>query len=433
MSVILDPEPATQAAARKRGARYWLPVAGLLLFTAALPIENTLRLPLLGSLGRTSGLLLLLLAVPAFIERRRIAIRPPAATLVLLGAFALWAIASLLWSQDQEKTSVYASTVVQLLLLAAIVWQLCRTSRERLLMLQAYVVGAWAALGSALWNLINGREAVFGRYSATGTDPNDFALMVVLAVPMAWEVASRGTHRAAALNFLFLPAAVVAVVISGSRGGALALAVAMLVVPLGYRSLSAKRRHVLHAIGVGGLATLPFVWQQVSSAVSQNIERLMHTASDAVSGSLNARDEIWTIAIDIFGGSPVLGVGGGAFPTALEAASGMAEAAHNTLLSVGTELGVVGLCIFAAAIIATAAPLLASNSSKALPSLLLLLTWLVGTFALTWEVRKPTWIVLLLVAAYRPVLLSRLSGERSARADPLEAGTYERGTAPPSV
>jgi len=399
---------AASEPARARGARYWVPFLGLLLFTAVLPIENVFSLPLLGSLGRITGLLLLVLALPTFVARGRFVLRSPPVTLAFLGAFTLWALASLLWSHDPPRTVAYATTIVQLFLLATILWQLCRTPAERLLVMQAYVVGACVAVGSAVANLIAGREAVFGRFSAPGTDPNDFALMVVLAVPMAWEVAARATYRGAALNLLFLPAAALAVVISGSRGGAIALAVALLVVPFGLRLLPRRRRRMLVAILLGALALLPFLWPQLAASVGRNVQRLMSTATDSLSGSLNVRDVIWAAGLDLIQGSPLLGVGGGAFASALETATGMAEVAHNTMLSVTVELGIVGFCLLAGALLASALPLLAFRGAGALPSLVLLLTWLVGTSALSWEMRKPTWIVLLLATTIQPVLLARV-------------------------
>ena len=390
---------------------------GLIVFAALLPLENVIRLPILGSLGRISGIVLLALALPSFFVARKLNLRAPSPTIMLLGAFTAWATASLLWSFDVDRTVAYASTVIQLFLLAGIVWHLCRTDAERLQVFQAYVVGACGAIVSALWNMVSGNEAVFGRYSATGTDPNDFALMIVLAVPMAWEIASRGRSRIAALNFFYLPIAVVAVIISGSRGGAIALAVALLVVPLGFKHLTRRRRRTLYAIVSVGIASIPFLWAQLSTFVSQNLDRLRSTASDAVSGSLNVRDVIWAVAADIFGDNPVLGVGGGAFVSALESESGMAELAHNTLLSVAVELGIVGLCLFSAVLISTVFPLVRSNSGNAVPSLLLVAILIVGSLALTWEIRKPTWIVLVLASAYNPVLLSRIV-EREGRVGP---------------
>lgn len=382
---------------------------GLLLFAVLLPLENVFRIPVLGSLGRISGIILLLLALPSFFVGRKLHLRAPSLTIVILGAFTAWAAASLLWSTDTSRTVAYASTVIQLFLLTSIVWHLCRTDAERLLVFQAYVVGACGAIVSALWNMFNGVEAVYGRYSATGTDPNDFALMVVLAIPMAWELASRGASRFATLNFAYLLVAVVAVIISGSRGGAIALSVALLVVPFGFRHLTRRSRRKLYGIALLGISSIPFLWSRLSTFVGQNLDRLRNTASDAVSGSLNVRDVIWAYAADIFGDNPILGVGGGAFISALESESGMAELAHNTLLSVAVELGIVGLCLFATALISTVLPLLRSKSRYAVPSLLLVTILVVGSLALTWEIRKPTWIVLVLASAYSPVILSRIA------------------------
>lgn len=381
----------------------------MLLVVAVLPIENVVVVPGVGSLGRLAGLLLIVSAVPAFLGRGQVVARRQAVTLVLLGVYVLWAFAGLLWSVEPSSTLGYVFTFVQLLVLVVVIWQLCPDEQDRMSVQQAYVIGCALAVADALRNFLTGHEAVFQRFSITNTDPNDYALMLALSIPMAWDLFANRRGRGRLLNLAFIPVAIGAVVLSGSRGGAIAVAVAMLVVPLGFAALDRPgRRAVLGFLGLGAL-TLPFVWSEVSAAVGTNLDRIGTLGAELVSGTLNQRALIWSAGMDAFASRPLTGVGGGAFPAAIERVSGLRELAHNTFISVAVEMGAVGFLLFIGMILTIALPLIRAYGPRTTPGLVLLATLLVGIFPLTWEFRKPTWLVFSLLILLSGVPIGRRS------------------------
>jgi O-antigen ligase len=169
-----------------------------------------------------------------------------------------------------------------------------------------------------------------------------------------------------------------------------------------------------------GLLLLPLVWTRlpgsrkataliavaVTAAVAlwmvppQIWQRLSGTVAALETGSLTYRVELWQGGLEVFRDHSLLGVGAGAYGTAILPIMDLPYVAHNTFLSVLVELGVVGALIFAALLgllvyCAIRMPYLAASLW-----IMLLLTWTVGVSTLTWEYRKPTWFLFGLLTAH---------------------------------
>src|SRR5690606_34663340 len=97
-------------------------------------------------------------------------------------------------------------------------------------------------------NFVLGNEAVYQRFSVSNTDPNDYALILALAIPMAWDLFANQRGYVRVLNLLCIPLALVGIILTGSRGGSLAAAVALLVIPLGFMSLDRFGRRTILAL-----------------------------------------------------------------------------------------------------------------------------------------------------------------------------------------
>lgn len=211
-----------------------------------------------------------------------------------------------------------------------------------------------------------GSAAVYGavvlaRFDVTATwrmgtlyyyDANDFATLAATALPLGLYFAStpRGTAlRLAAL--LGLGVLGVAIVRTGSRGGFLALLAVigfllfrLTTIRAGWRLLTAGVLAVLFA----ATATDAY-WDQMRTIV--------HPEEDYNLSSQEGRLKIWKRGIGYMMSRPILGVGAGNFPTAEGTISPQAErqsygrgvkwqAAHNSFVQVGAELGVPGLVLF---------------------------------------------------------------------------------------
>lgn len=391
---------------------------GTLVVALAIPIENTFTIPGIGSLSRLAGVLLLATAVPTFLTPGALSVRKPTLVMLLLGLFVLWAMTGLLWTIDTRETLRYVLTFAQLLILVFLVWQVCTSERARLALQRAYVIGCYIAILDGLRNFLVGQEAVFRRYAVSNTDPNDYALILAFAIPMAWELFARSRHWSRVFYALFFPLALAAVVLSASRGGALAAAVGFLVIPLGFFSLDRGGKRILLALLAGLAMLVPFAWDEVSEAVGSNIERIGTFGQELKTGTLNERTELWALAMATVSNHPLTGVGGGAFATAVEQATGNRDLVHNTFLSVTVETGAVGLTIFLAIFIVILIPLARSGGPGMVPSLVLYLTLVVGLMPLTWEFRKPLWLVVALLLSVRSVQLERIRPAPVARSMP---------------
>lgn len=387
----------------------------LLGFAFVLPWEDAVVLPLLGSIGRVSGLVLLAVALPSLVRGAGLRLRLPSAFLLFMAAFVLWSCLSLLWSLDPAATLGHALTRIQLLALAYLVWQLLETPAHALGVMRAYVLGCYAAVGGAVLNYLTGAEATWQRYSVAGTDPNDFATMLALGIPMAWFLIHRGRQDVWFWPLLlYLPVVLGAILLTSSRGGALVTLVALTVVPLTLGSLALPRRIAFWFVVAVGALGVAYAFPYVYDAVAPSLQRLSSTADELAVGTLNERAEIWEAGFSLFEENAPLGVGAGAFESSVARFLGTPKVAHNTYISVLVELGPLGLLLFGACLLAVAAPILRLPRVERIVLLVMLATLLIGLVPLTWEVRKVTWFVLVLITAFGTTIVVPRRGETLA-------------------
>lgn len=381
--------------------------AALLLFVIVVPIENVYVMPGVGSLSSVTGLLMLALAVPLFLTRGGFRLRPQTLAVVLLGLYVLWSFAGLAWTVDVSSTLTYAMTFAQLLVVVVIAWQLTVTEARKRALSRAYLIGCTLAVFDGVNNFFQGREAVFQRFAATNTDPNDYALTLVIGIPLAWGLFSHGRQRWRLAYLLYIPVALAAIVLSASRGGALAAGVALLSVPIGLTWLDRGGKRLVGLVALAGIAVIPLVWPAIEPLAQSNFERLSTLSEELATGTLNDRSLIWKATMDVFAQRPVIGVGGGALPVSIEREAGISQLAHNTYLSVAVELGVVGFLLFTLIIIVIALPLVRNLNSHTAPGLLMLVSLLIGMMSLTWEFKKPLWLALTMLLLVEAVAIQR--------------------------
>jgi O-antigen ligase len=284
-------------------------------------------------------------------------------------------------------------------------------------LLQAYVVGAYVSVFSTIANLVRGGDAEI-RFSGSEMDENELALTLALGLPVAWLLATspingRLEQLRRLANYVYLPAGIFAIVLTGSRMGLFAIIPAALFVLLRLPRLKLPSRIVISTALAGAFL---FLYPHVPSGT---LERLATIESSIASADLGGRVAIWREGIGSFVKHPVLGVGGGAFEGAVPRTR--AEA-HNIFLSIVVELGIIGLALFA--MMLAIAGYRALKQPRGLSSfwMAILLTWGIGAIALTWEHRKATWLFLGLI-----VISSGLhSREKSAAVEQLSPAPAPR-------
>jgi len=142
---------------------------------------------------------------------------------------------------------------------------------------------------------------------------------------------------------------------------------------------------------------------------------------------LHGRVDIWREGIAVLSQHPIVGIGSGAFHTAVESGN----VAHNAFISVLVEVGVIGFVLFAAILAIAVYAAMHQPRWDSILWLTVLLVWALGVSVHSWEQKKVTWLFLSLVVISasmfsRQTVAAKFSAEASA-------ARVERPCASPSV
>jgi O-antigen ligase len=378
----------------------------ILLMIFLIPWEGALSIPVVGSLTRVVGLLLILVwCILAVWEKK---IRKPHAFLVVFFLFVIWVTASFFWSDYFKVTRQSVLTDAQLFLMALVLWNIIEKPSEITAGLQAYVFGCWVAVATTFYNFYIGKSISLyetGRYSSEGVNAVELTLLLSLAIAIAWYLAtsSRFPRPLRIANIVFIPAALFASVLTGSRTGLFTSIVAILYILLSLRrnrpGISILIFSFLAAAGVILLSYIP----------AATLERLSTAGSAISSMDFGRRGILWASAFHIFLEHPLLGSGAGTM-TAL-----IGTLAHNTYLSILGEEGAIGFILFSILLLIVFRESVRHPGSEANFWISLLLIWCIGVLMLTWESRKATWLILTLI------VISGQTGSETAKSDETPA------------
>ena len=269
-----------------------------------------------------------------------------------------------------------------------IFWEVFQKPENLMAGLQAYVYGAYVPIVSTIYNYIKGNVATpyEGRYSATGVNAVDLALILIMGLPVAMQLffAAEQNKQGAILkliNLAYIPLAIFSITLTGSRTSLLA------VIPFGIYLVLTQQIKFDRKILVFGillislLAMLPFIPQSV-------ITRLGTLGASIETGDLGGRVELWRQAFLIFSRHPFIGLGSGSLDSVI------GSAAHNTFVSVAAETGFIGFVLFFAILaLAFFQAMNIPNGNSGL-WVAIFLSWVIGVCSLSWEFRKLTWLFL---------------------------------------
>lgn len=389
----------------------------LLFFAFTVPWEHSLEFPEpFGSPARLAGILLLLVAIPALLQTGFL--RKPGPIQGLTLAFFLWFVFSMLWSIDGLTTAEKLRAYFQEMMVVWLLWEFAETEDDLRAVFRAVVAGCVVL---ALLTLFNFRSAAAMaaeqiRFTAYGQDPNDVARFLDLGLPLAAWLARIETSRTLRWLFLlYLPLGAAATLLTASRGGFLALLIAL----AGCAALFYRRRGRMTRVMILALPLLAAAfWAWLPSGTLARINTIPEQLGG---GDLNQRLTIWQSGWQAFVRAPWLGAGGGTF---VEAAGLLpTDTAHNTPL---TLLVTGGLCALFLAVAIVAAALLAVQRVRGplrIALLASLMVWMVTALVATVEESRFTWLLLAVVAVsdrvtYRKKYCSEMCGD----APPVIAG-----------
>ena len=398
----------------------------LLLFVFAIPWEYSLDLgDPLGNIARVTGLLLLIIAIPAVLQNGKL--RNPGALQWLVLALFLWFCCSYFWTIDPHATIEKMRGYFQEMMIVWLVWEFAENAHDLRALLRAVLAGSWVLAVLTVANVASPEAIASGqiRFAAIGQDPNDVARFLDLGFPMAallidWE--DHWPGRVLALGYL--PLGFAAVLLTASRGGILAALIAL--IGCGLLLLRNHMRGVF--AGVFAVpAVVAVLWFVVPH---ETLERLATISDQIRGGDLNQRLNIWAAGWQAFVQAPFLGHGAGSFVSA----AGLApvDTAHNTALSLAVEGGIGALILASAIVVACAREALATRGTLRMALVTLLLVWFVSSLVGTVAESRTTWLLLGMIAlanriaageselfpcSYPPPVADVVPGADPARAD----------------
>jgi O-antigen ligase len=295
-----------------------------------------------------------------------------------IGPTTKWVIALLAWMVVLvpgalvvgTSFSVVFDNFIKTVLMYLVIAASARSIRDVERLAGAYLAGAviYAAVVITRFDLGSGDAWRLGRLYYY--DANDFATFMVSAIPFGVHVLHAGRSLAArAFGGVGLVVLTLGFVWSGSRGGFIALAAVVVFILARYSSIPLRWRlsaTALVAIVLFATASDHY-WQQMGTITSQD---------DYNRTEETGRMQIWSRGIGYMMASPVLGVGPGNFqaaegtlsPQAVRQQYGIGvrwNAAHNSFVQAGAELGVPGLIMFIGVIASAFASLRRSGPLEA--------------------------------------------------------------------
>jgi O-antigen ligase len=378
-----------------RRITYWLAVA--LIFI--IPWEDSITVEILGSLARLIGFVVAAFWMATILLEGEF--RRPHLIHFFALLFFLWNFMTLFWSTDTANTIQRIKTYSQIFLLMLIFWEVFKKPEDLRTGLQAYVYGAYVPIISTISNYINGNVATpyEGRYTATGVNAVDLALILIMGLPFAMHLffTSSQNKQGAILkliNLAYIPSAIFSIILTGSRTSLLA------VIPFGFYLILTQQIKLGPKLLVFGilfmslLALLPFVPQTV-------IARLGTLGTSLETGDLSGRVDLWRDAIAIFSRHPFLGLGSGSLDLVI------GSAAHNTFISVAAETGFIGFVLFFTVLALAFFQIInISNGNSGLWATVFL-SWVIGVGSLSWEFRKLTWLFLNFIVIERSLIYAQ--------------------------
>ena len=390
----------------------------LWLFVFSIPWERILALPGVSIVARVTGSVAVALALLAAVMSGRLRRWHLFHVAALL--FVIWAACVLWLTGTGPRLPNKFWTWPQLLLVVWMIWEIARTEQRLIGLFGAYVCGAYVAAFDTI-RVYRNQAEVLRRFAAGGGDANDLAMILALALPMAWYLMT--VSRRPLLRWFYagyVPAAAVAIGLTGSRGGMLASTVGLLIVPLSMLRLSpARLAGAVIMLVAAGAAAIVYTPETL-------IQRFATTGSEIEGGRLGGRGKLWKAGLEAFSERPLAGYGTGMYRDAITPMLGdAAQTAHNSFLSVLVEQGVVGFLIYVTMFAAVWLAVLNLPRLERRFALVLLATLMVTMLPLTWEDRRAVWFIL-------PALLGLAQAHlvRRATAAAVPAGVFDMEAVP---
>lgn len=289
----------------------------------------------------------------------------------------------------------YTGVVAWLIGVYVLARSLPRRAVQQGLLLSVGVAGVLATI--AIYESLFGGVA---RPAGSFRNPNIFANYLVLSLALHFYISDYiRTFRGGAVVVLTVPLVLMLGVLNtGSRGGLIALASLLVLVgaiSVHYRTV--QPRHIV-AVGSVGLGALVAVWQ---------LNPWLFTNRILSDRNIDIRVQLWQSGLEAFLASPVVGIGLGQLRWYFEYSIDVERSAHNSVVSIGAEVGIVGLALLALVFWLVVRDVLAAKDRRVLYLLAFLVATIAqGASATNVETFRSLWLVLGLIAGLHATTIS---------------------------
>jgi O-antigen ligase len=363
------------------------------LFVFSIPWENAVVFPGGVTVSHMLGLVALPVFVLAVLESKRL--RGFSLPVLMMGLFMAWGSLSYFWTVDAEATALRIVSWTQNLVMVWLILELAACRAKQLVLMRAYVLGTLVSSCDTILSYITGSEAFYNRYAGSGFDPNDLGLLLAMSIPLSLYLSTIEKRRGLVWVYrLQLVIVMLAIGLTSSRAALIATLVAWLYAPLVFVRMKFGKICAFFLVGVLAICSALVFLPETSW------DRWGGTGMELEHGTWGARRVIWSAGFELFRNHPVLGVGAGGFGIGTSRILGQEQVAHNTFLSVLVEEGLIGLGLFLVLLLSLVLPALRLRPVERSLWLILFATWAVGVSTLTWEARKPTWLLFGLLAGW---------------------------------
>ena len=217
-------------------------------------------------------------------------------------------------------------------------------------------------------------------------------MILALGIPMAWylvisEANNRKYDILRLVNCAYIPAALWAILVTGSRGGLGSIMPVFLFILGSFTQLKLFLRILIFAALIGAMFMLQ------SFVPEQSLERLANTGTEMTEGDLNGRSDLWREGFGVFLEHPLLGVGSHAYRVTVSSG----KVAHNFILELLVEVGFIGFGLFAIILFITIQQARRQPKLESRLWYTLLLAWTINALAHNLMTKKYTWLFLSLV------------------------------------
>jgi O-antigen ligase len=345
------------------------PAVGLYAVVFTIPFEAVALIP--G--GSTISKALAALVVVAWVFRKllrreswRDVLHSP--VFVASVAFIGFAILSRLWSTYTEGVNAQLARLILMFGLTLLVMDLVRTWNQAAWLVRLLVVGGFIASGLTLWQSYGLGARRAGEAVAGGV--NSTALLLVCILPFAFALvrSPRETLAWKLLGLLYIPAAVLAVILTFSR---MSLLMGGLVLIAEYVITLRSRRGRIPLLALTAVATVAFVslvpTEKLQERAATIIPYVRATFEGGAAGSttqISGRGFHLKMAYAVFKDHPILGGGYWNFGQyslqyqfsvpGYSAILLSPRSTHSSFFRVLADLGLVGMALWLALLAATA-------------------------------------------------------------------------------